>query len=112
MNYAVMSEFYIAHVIYTELQGTGLPALLRMLSVCLHCKTFRCKFTVKYWQLGCQPHTVFLQDYYCTQHLQFCTVFTKYSIILLYNIFYSIRLLFTENIVIPAFLSVLLDLQN
>ncbi len=77
----------------------------------LHCKTFRCKFTVKYWQLGCQPHTVFLQDYYCKQHLQFCTVFTKYSIILLYNIFYSIRLLFTGNIVIPAFLSVLLHLQ-
>ncbi len=53
----------------------------------LHCKTFRCKFTIKYWQLGCQPLTVFLQDYYCKQHLQFCTVFTKYSIILLYNIF-------------------------
>ncbi len=53
----------------------------------VHCKTFRCKFTVKYWQLGCQPHTVFLQDYYCKQHLQFCTVFTKYSIILLYFFF-------------------------
>ncbi len=64
----------------------------------IHCKTFRCKFTVKYWQLGCQPLTLFLQDYYCTQHLQLCTVFTKYSIILLYNIFYSIRLCYLQGI--------------
>ncbi len=67
-------------------------------SLCVHCKTFRCKFTVKYWQLGCQPHTVFLQDYYCKQHLQFCTVFTKYSIILLYIFFYSIRRYYLQGI--------------
>ncbi len=50
---------------------------LKIFDDSIHCKTFHCKFTVKYWQLGCQPHTVFLQDYYCIQHLQFCTVFTK-----------------------------------
>lgn len=38
-----------------------------------HCKTFPCKFTVKYWQLGCQPHSVFLQ---------YCTVTASYSILL------------------------------